>query len=102
MDGTEQRGGDLKILKRDGQAGSRGGCLKKRGGGGWSPLTNYEIHKPKNTCDIKSPISKYFYFQLVHVWFYSVYLIVDTFSGTVDNSHRTYKNFCKIISLYKI
>ena len=34
MDGTEQRGGDLKILKRDGQAGSRGGCLKKKGGGG--------------------------------------------------------------------
>ena len=28
---TEQRGGDTKILKREGQAGSRGGCLKKGG-----------------------------------------------------------------------
>ena len=32
------RGGETKILKRGGQAGSRGGCLKK---GGWNPLTNY-------------------------------------------------------------
>ena len=30
--GTEKRGGETKILKR-GQAGSRGGCLKKSGGG---------------------------------------------------------------------
>ena len=35
--GTEKRGGETEILKR-GQAGSRGGCLKK---GGWNPLTNY-------------------------------------------------------------
>ena len=27
--GTEKRGGETKILKRRGQAGSRGGCLKK-------------------------------------------------------------------------
>ena len=37
--GTEKRGGETKILKRRGQAGSRCGCLK-RGGGGWNPLTN--------------------------------------------------------------
>ena len=35
--GTEKRGVETEILKR-GQAGSRGGCLKK---GGWNPLTNY-------------------------------------------------------------
>ena len=28
MGGTEQRGGDTKILKKEGQAGSRSGCLK--------------------------------------------------------------------------
>ena len=39
--GAEEREGETKILKR-GQAGSRGGCLKKKGGGGWNPLTNYE------------------------------------------------------------
>ena len=42
--GTEQRGGDKKILKMGGgHAGSRGGCLKK--GGGLEPLTNYEYIK---------------------------------------------------------
>ena len=30
--GTKKRGGETKILKRRGQAGSRGGCLKKRRG----------------------------------------------------------------------
>ena len=41
---TENWGGKTKILKRGGQAGPRGGCLKKWGGrgGGWNPLTNYE------------------------------------------------------------
>ena len=34
-----------KGFKKGGQAGSRGGCLKK---GGWNPLTNY------------APFSKYF------------------------------------------
>ena len=39
--GTERRGGKTKILKKGGgQAGSRGGCLRK-GGGLWNPLTNY-------------------------------------------------------------
>ena len=38
--GTEKRGGDTKFLKRMGQAGSRGGCLKKRD---WKPLTNYGL-----------------------------------------------------------
>ena len=37
--GTEKRGGERKIMKREGQAGSGGGCLKK---GGWKPLTNYD------------------------------------------------------------
>ena len=33
-------GGDTKIKKKGGgQAGSRGGCLKK---GGWNPLTDYD------------------------------------------------------------
>ena len=38
----EQKRGDdqTKILKR-GQAGSRGGRLKKEGG--WNPLTNYAL-----------------------------------------------------------
>ena len=31
--GTEKRGRDTKILKIGGQAGSRGGCLKKGGAG---------------------------------------------------------------------
>ena len=36
--GTEQMGGDKKILKMGGgQAGSRGGCLKKGGGGAGTP-----------------------------------------------------------------
>ena len=25
------------------QTGPRGGCLKKEGGGGWNPLTNYAL-----------------------------------------------------------
>ena len=33
-------GGETKILKRVGQAGARGGCLKKEGD--WNPLTNYD------------------------------------------------------------
>ena len=32
--GTEKRGRETKILKRGGQAGPKGGCLKKREGGG--------------------------------------------------------------------
>ena len=36
------RGGKTKTLnKKGGKAGSKGGCLKK-GGGGWNPLTNYD------------------------------------------------------------
>ena len=39
--GTEKRGKEIKIKKKgEGQARSRGGCLKK--GGDWNPLTNYE------------------------------------------------------------
>ena len=34
----EERGN--KDFKKGGNTGSRGGCLKKRGGD-WSPLTNY-------------------------------------------------------------
>ena len=37
--GIEKRGGETKVLKR-GQAGSKGWCLKK-GGGGWNPLAKY-------------------------------------------------------------
>ena len=36
--GTEMRGGETKIFKKGGQAGSKGGCLKR---GGWNLLTNY-------------------------------------------------------------
>ena len=32
--GMEKRGRETKILKRGGQAGPRGGCLKRGGGGG--------------------------------------------------------------------
>ena len=50
--GTEQMGGDKNILKMGGgQAGSRGGCLKK--GGGWNPLQTMSIsnmfHKVLNS-----------------------------------------------------
>ena len=40
--GVEQKRGEGKqrFKKRGGQAGSRGGCLKKVGEG-WNPLTNY-------------------------------------------------------------
>ena len=44
MGGTEKSGGQTKILKR-GQAGSRGGALKR---GGRNPLTNYVNDKRKN------------------------------------------------------
>ena len=37
--GGTVRGGDTKILKRDGRAGPRGGHLKKVGR--WNPLANY-------------------------------------------------------------
>ena len=30
--GREKRGGETKTVKREGQAGSRGGCLKKGAG----------------------------------------------------------------------
>ena len=33
MGGTEKRGGQTKILRRGGQAGLRGECLKKREAG---------------------------------------------------------------------
>ena len=36
--GTEKKGGEPKILKKKGQAGSRDRYLKK-GRGGWNPLT---------------------------------------------------------------
>ena len=50
--GTEQMGGDKKILKMGGgQAGSRGGCLKM--GGGWNPWQTMSIsnmfHKVLNS-----------------------------------------------------
>ena len=38
---TEKRGGEAKILKKKGQARSRGGCLKNGGGSG-TPLRNYD------------------------------------------------------------
>ena len=38
--GTEKRGREAKILKKKGQAGSRGGCLKNGGSG--TPLRNYD------------------------------------------------------------
>ena len=34
--GTEKRGGETKILKKDGKLGG--------GGGSWNPLANYVIH----------------------------------------------------------
>ena len=44
MGGTEKAGGKTKILKKGGQAGSKGGCLKKGvGGGGLEPF--YEIRE---------------------------------------------------------
>ena len=42
LKGVEQKGGEgtQRFKKKGGgQAGSRGGCLKK--GGGWNPLTNH-------------------------------------------------------------
>ena len=36
----QKRGEGNKDFKKGGQAGSRGGCLKK--GGGWDSLTNYD------------------------------------------------------------
>ena len=39
-DGTEKRGGKQRF-KKVGQAGARGGCLKK---GGMNPLTHYDIY----------------------------------------------------------
>ena len=41
--GTEKRGGEATILKKKGQAGSRDGCLKKRGGAG-THLRNYDVY----------------------------------------------------------
>ena len=38
----EKRGGEAKILKKEGQAGSRNGCLKKGGSG--TPLRNYDAY----------------------------------------------------------
>ena len=43
MGGTEKAGGKTKILKKGGQAGSKGGCLKKGVGGGLEPF--YEIRE---------------------------------------------------------
>ena len=40
VDGTEKRGGKQRF-KKVGQAGARGGCLKK---GGRNPLTHYDIY----------------------------------------------------------
>ena len=50
---------DTKILRKREQAGSRGECLKK-GGGGWNPLTNY------GWFNIVNP----FYFNLSEVVFH--------------------------------
>ena len=35
-----------KDFKKRGQAGSRGGCALKRGGGSCNPLTNYGLSSP--------------------------------------------------------
>ena len=43
--GTEKRGGETNILKREGQAWSRVGSPKK---GGWNPLTNYVVTANKH------------------------------------------------------
>ena len=39
----KKRGGETKILKSEGQAGLRGGGLKKGEGGGWNSFTNYAM-----------------------------------------------------------
>ena len=45
--GIEKRGGKTKILKRGGgQAGSRGGYLRK---GGWKPFMNHEKHELRSS-----------------------------------------------------
>ena len=45
--GTEKRGGETKILKREGKLGQGVVALKsgwwRRGGGGWKSLTNYDV-----------------------------------------------------------
>ena len=40
--GTENRGGEAKILKKKGQAGSRMDALKREGSG--APLRNYDVY----------------------------------------------------------
>ena len=40
-------GGETKDFKKKGQAWSRGGCLKKGGGGGLEPFTTY-VYKFEN------------------------------------------------------
>ena len=42
----QKRGGGNKDFKKGGQAGSRGGCLKKRGGG--TPLRTMNLTNPVN------------------------------------------------------
>ena len=42
--GTEKRGGEATISKKKGQAKSRNGCLKKRGGMLEPPLRNYGVY----------------------------------------------------------
>ena len=56
--GTEKRGGETKILKRGGQAGSRGGCLKKGAEGGLEPP--YELWRLLQ--QIKNVITSYYGF----------------------------------------
>ena len=52
--GTENRGGEPKIVKKGGQAGSRGVCLKK--GGGSNPLLNYGFTLATHTfLELKNP-----------------------------------------------
>ena len=41
---NRKEGRGNKDFKKGGQAGTRGGCLKKGGKAGWNPLTNYYIY----------------------------------------------------------
>ena len=77
---TEKRGGETRIFKR-GEAGSRGGCLKK---GGWNPLTNYDISWLSWLYWEMHYIDQYWYFQrvttkLYHL-FHSSYQSIQAFS----------------------
>ena len=63
--GTEKSGEEAKILKRSGQSGSRGGCLKEEGSGAG---TSYELKLVYHSWYMKKFFTNFVLKYTIHFW----------------------------------